>query len=120
MSVTHLDIRKAQPWRKLLLIDTEDHSLSNIYATTDKPWARPQLAEECEAAVLGPRQHRHPEYEQYPRPDSSPKMYKAEACKQEPHIKGEGRAENDVDEGALRQRLSVLQAERASLHVGAE
>ncbi|KAK8122759.1 hypothetical protein PG984_011429 [Apiospora sp. TS-2023a] len=79
MPVTHQEIQKAQPWKKLLPTDTEDPTLSDICATTDKPWARLQLAEECEAAVLGPRQHRHPEYDQYRRPDPFPKIYNAEA-----------------------------------------
>ncbi|KAK8061821.1 hypothetical protein PG994_008187 [Apiospora phragmitis] len=78
MPIAHMEIQKTQAWKKLLPANTTDSSLSDVCVATDKPWARLQLAEECENAVLGPRQHRYPEYEQYRRPDPFPKIYKAE------------------------------------------
>ncbi|KAK6821049.1 hypothetical protein PG987_015449 [Apiospora arundinis] len=113
MPVTHPQIQKHQPWKKLLSSDTADPGLSDICTMTDKPWARLQLAEECETAVLGPRQHRHPAFEQYRRPDPFPKIYKAEACRQESPIKGEDRATVDFDEDELDQKLRQVEVGRA-------
>lgn len=45
MSLTHPDVQKVQPWRMLISTDTEDPDLCDICATTDKTWARLQLAE---------------------------------------------------------------------------
>ncbi|VUC32120.1 unnamed protein product [Clonostachys rosea] len=76
MTEKHTSKGKTQPWRILLSDKEEAHDICKL---TDRPWARQILADASSNLVNEERQHRHPEYDKYRKPDPFQGIYKAES-----------------------------------------